>query len=236
MTSRWMLLCAGLFVFHGIALGQDHQTAGQQGQQDAAQQVTPEDLDALEAKLIRLDAAVRILSEKLDNLALPAAGQNGAIEAVRPTPGDQAERVQSVEERLVRIENDLAEQGNMLRRLTERAESGDVYWRFDTNSQPARQEFNRALNSTVPEEATFVVRNQTNTDSWIIVNGRMEFVEAGGEITLKVPPGTITARLPHQRQSLALYAGFPHYQQSAVIKNLNASTPNPPGLYSAQAY
>ena len=240
MTSRLMLMCAGLFILPGVTYGQperDQQPAAQQGQQSAGQQVTLDDINALEGKLNRLDAAVRILSEKMDNLASPAASQNNDLEAIRQTPGGQEQPNQSIEDRLARIENDLAEQGNMLRRLTERAEGGEVYWRFDTNSQPARQEFNRALESTVPPKAKFVVRNRTDSDSWIVVNGRMEFVEAGGDITLEVEPGTITARLPHQTQSVALYAGFPHYFQSAVIKNRPArATPNPPGLNPGQAY
>jgi hypothetical protein len=240
MTSRLMLMCAGLLVLPGVTYGQierDQQPAAQQGQQAAAQQVTLKDLNALEAKLIRLDAAVRILGEKLDNLANPAANQNNDLEAIKSTAGEPEQPSQSVEERLGQIENDLADHGNMLRRLTARAETGDVYWRFDTNSQPARQEFNRALNSTVPTKAKFVVRNRTDSDSWIVVNGRMEFVEAGGDITLEVEPGTITARLPHQTQSVALYAGFPQYFQSAVIKNRPArATPNPPGLNPGQAY
>ena len=241
MTSRLMLICAGLVLLQGEAFGQierDQQAAAQQGQQaPAAQQVTLDDVNALEGKLNRLDAAVRILTEKLDNLASPAANQNNDLEAIKSTPGDAAQRFQAIEERLTRIENDLSDYGNKLGRLAAGAEGGEVYWRFDTNSQPARQEFNRALNSTVPTTAKFVVRNRTDSDSWIVVNGQMEFVEAGKERTLEVAPGTITARLPHQTQSIALYAGFPHYFQSAVIKNRPAkATPNPPGLTPDQAY
>jgi hypothetical protein len=196
-----------MIIFQSVANAQiesDQQAAGQQAGQTSTQSVTQADLNDLEAKLIRLDAAVRILGEKLDNLASPEGNQNDGLESVKPPLGEQAQTTQSVEDRLTRIENDLADHGNMLRRLTARAEGGEVYWRFDTNSQPARQEFNRALNSTVPPKARFVVRNRTDTDSWIVVNGRMEFVEAGGDITLEVEPGTVTARLPHQTQAIGL--------------------------------
>jgi hypothetical protein len=229
MARYFALLCAGLVTLQGIAYGQAGQGQGS-GQSATPRQLTQADVDALERKIQRLDAAVQLLTEKIDGLAHRATGQEDDLEAVRPTPPQTEQADASIEDRLSRLENDVAEQGNMLRTVTARAEGGGAYLRFDTNSQPARQEFGRALKSTVPPQADFVVVNRTSREECIYVNGQRHTVAPGSQLSLKVPPGTVTARLPHQQQPMALHVGFPNYHQSVDIKERQAAQP------ASQAY
>jgi hypothetical protein len=182
---------------------------------------------ALELKMQqKLDEAVETIGNKIDELAR----STDELAPVRPIPPQSNPNGQSVEDRLAALENDVADLGNLLRNVTSRAESGDVYWRFDTNSQPARQELSRALSSTVPAEGDFVIFNRTNHDEYIIVNGKEHLVTAGAELSLKVRPGTVAVRLRHQRQPLAMHVGFPNYYQSVDIKDVPA-----PPVYNTQS-
>jgi hypothetical protein len=220
MARQFAFICAGFVMLQGIAFGQEQ---GQETTGSAApRQLTQADVDALEEKIQRLDTAVQLLTEKIDGLAHSAINRNDDLEAVQPTPPQSAQSGSSIEDRLARLENDVAEQGNMLRTVTAQAEGG-AYWRFDTNSQPARQEFHRALKSTVPPEADFVVVNRTAREECIFVNGQRHTVAPGSQLSLKVRPGTVTARLPHQQQPMALHVGFPNYYQSVDIKERPAT-------------
>jgi len=228
MKSRLLLLCAGFALFQSAAYSQDQQA--ERGQQAGTRPLTQADLTALDGKIQRLDAALRILSDKIDTLATATPPQDDNLEAVEPTPGTQDARIKALEEKVRQMENahhDMyalqGEQGTILNQLASRNETGGYHWRFDTNSQPARQEFDRALKSTVPPQADFVVVNRTARDECIFVNGERHTVAPGSQLTLKVPPGTVTARLPHQQQPLALHVGFPNYYQSVDIKERPAT-------------
>jgi hypothetical protein len=230
MKSRLMLLCAGLALFQSAAYGQDEQR--EQAQPSATRPLTQADLTAIDGKIQRLDAAVRILTDKIDALTPATPPQDDNLEAVEPTPGTQEARIKALEEKVRQLENahhDMyalqGEQGTILNQLASRTETGGYHWRFDTNSQPARQEFDRALKSTVPPQADFVVVNRTARDECIYVNGVRHTVPAGSQHTVKVPPGTVTARLPHQQQPMALHVGFPNYYQSVDIKDRQATQP-----------
>jgi hypothetical protein len=75
----------------------------------------------------------------------------------------------------------------------------------------------------VPPQADFVVVNRTARDECIYINGERHTVAPGTQLNLKVRPGTVTARLPHQEQPLALHVGFPNYYQSVDIKERPAA-------------
>jgi TolA-binding protein len=223
MKRRFIPLYVGLVMLQGVAYGQDEQGQETTGLA-ATRQLTQADLDTLEQKIQeRFDTAFKTLNEKIDGLAHRVPSQNDDLETVRPVPPQESSPANATENRLARLENDVAELGNMLRSVTAQAEGGGAYWRFDTNSQPARQEFDRALRSTVPPQADFVVVNRTARDECIYVNGQRHTVKPGTQLTLKVPPGTVTARLPHQQQPLALHVGFPNYYQSVDIKERPAT-------------
>jgi hypothetical protein len=221
-------------MLQGIAYGQANQ--GQDASGSATpRQLTQADVDALEQKIQRLDSAVQLLTEKIDGLAHGAINRDDDLEAVDPIPPQTAQPGSSIADRLARLENDVAEQGNMLRTVTAQAEGGGAYLRFDTNSQPARQEFDRALKSIVPPQADFVVVNRTARDECIYINGVRHTVTAGTQLALKVPPGTVSARLPHQQQPMALHVGFPNYYQSVDIKERQAPQPTTPAYTETYA-
>jgi hypothetical protein len=234
MARRFALICAGFVTLQGIAYGQTGQDQDTTGSA-IPRQLTQADLDALEQKIQRLDTAVQLLTEKIDGLAHSAINRDDDLEAVKPTPPQTEQPDASIEDRLARLENDVVEQGNMLRTVTAQAEGGGAYWRFDTNSQPARQEFDRALKSTVPPQADFVVVNRTAREECIYVNGQRHTVAAGSQLALKVAPGTVTARLPHQQQPMALHVGFPNYYQSVDIKQRQATQPAIPAYTETYA-
>jgi hypothetical protein len=181
-----------------IAFGQLDQEQEATGSA-ATRQLTQADLDALETKIQRLDTAVQLLTEKIDGLAHSAINRDDDLEAVKSTPPQSAQPGAAIEDRLAQLENDVAEQGNMLRSVTARAEG------------------------TVPPQADFVVFNRTAREECIFINGQRHTVAPGSQLTLKVPPGTVSARLPHQQQPLALHVGFPNYYQSVDIKERPAT-------------
>jgi hypothetical protein len=221
-------------MLQGIAFGQANQDQGTTGSA-ATRQLTQADVDDLKERMQRIETAVdslrglassvQTLTERIDGLAHSGMNRDDDLEAVRPTPTVPPQSDTSLEDRLARLENDVAEQGNMLRSVTAQAEGGGAYWRFDTNSQPARQEFDRALKSIVPPQADFVVVNRTARDECIYVNGVRHTVAPGSQLALKVPPGTVSARLPHQQQPMALHVGFPNYYQSVDIKDRQETQP-----------
>jgi hypothetical protein len=226
MKPRFISLCVGLVMLQGITYGQyqhGEATGSETTGSASTRQLTQADLDALNEKIQRLDTAVQTLTEKIDGLAHRTTIPNDDLETVRQVPPQESSPASATEDRLARLENDVAELGNMLRSVTAQAEGGGAYLRFDTNSQPARQELARALKSTVPPQADFVVVNRTARDECIFINGQRHTVAANSQLTLKVPPGTVTARLPHQQQPLALHVGFPNYYQSVDIKERPAT-------------
>lgn len=230
-------------MLQGIAFGQleqDQETTGSA----ATRQLTQADLDALEQKIQqRFETEFQTLNEKLDGLAHRASGQDDDLEAVQPVPDSQTSRIAALEDEVKRLKDTIhdmgaqqGEQGTILNQLAARNESGGYHWRFDTNSQPARTEFNRALTSTVPEKADFLIRNRTNHDEWVVVNGEQHLVLAGAELPLKVAPGTVTTRLRHQQQPLAMFVGFPKYFQSVDIKERPAAQVVSQPVYWVAAY
>jgi hypothetical protein len=230
-------------MLQGIAYGQANQDQDTTASA-ATRQLTQADVDDLKERIERIETAVdslrglassvQTLTERIDGLAHSGMNRDDDLEAVRPTPPQTEQPDASIEDRLARLENDVAEQGNMLRSVTARAEGGGAYLRFDTNSQPARQELYRALKSTVPPEADFVVVNRTARDECIFVNGVRHTVAAGSQLALKVPAGTVSARLPHQQQPMALHVGFPNYYQSVDIKE--RQEPQPATTVSTETY
>ena len=200
MSRSLFLLCTGLLVLHNTAFGQEQGQAGS--------------LTALQNEVAALKTSLADINRKLD--ALTTAQNNAALDAVAPMPNGQ-DRLRNIEQRVAALENDVADQGNMLRTVTEKTESGDVYVRFDTNSQAARRELDRAMKSTVPEHAEFIIRNRTNRDASIYVNGDWYTVRAQNRRRLEVPPGTVTTGMRNQ-QRFTLHVGFPNYSHTIDIR------------------
>ncbi len=88
------------------------------------------------------------------------------------------------------------DQGVVLGQIAMRGENGDYHWRFDTNSQSARNEFRQAIRSTIPRRGHFVIHNLSRYDKDIVVNGYQFRVYGGATLDLLVPPGTVSSWVP----------------------------------------
>jgi hypothetical protein len=200
MASRMVLVCLGIAVVSSCARAQDPLTA-------------PATVGQLKQALEENNAAMRaeIKTAIAEALALRDKTQENNPAPVTP-PG-------TLEERVTRLEREIGNHGTALGQIAMKGESGDYHVRFDTNSQSAREQVKRAMDSTVPESAKFVVINTTNHDEWIVINGEQHMVMAGATLRLDVKPGTVTSRLRNEQQPQATFVGFPNYYQRVELKD-----------------
>jgi hypothetical protein len=238
MARRSVLLCVGLVILQGSACGQaqeqqsqEQQATDQQSTNPLAQtprQLSQADLNYLEIKMQqKLDAAIRTLSNKIDNLApqnqaTPEANPNDNLETVKP--------VNSLEDRVATLEADLRamqtaqnNHASTLSQIAMQGEDGRYHWQFDTNSQPAREHLRRAIESTAPELGTFVVRNRTPFQQVYIVGGYEYTIQPYHEREIPVKPGTVMTRLPG-KQSNTWHIGLPDFKQIVEL-HTRASEP-----------
>ena len=88
----------------------------------------------------------------------------------------------NLEERVARLEKQMGNHGTALGQIAMQDETGGYHVRFDTNSQTARSEVKRAIESTVPEYGKLTICNKTNHDEWIVINGEQRLVLAGSTL------------------------------------------------------
>jgi hypothetical protein len=210
-------------ILQGSACGQAQEQPSTDEQSPAARQLTEADLNYLEIKMQqKLDAAVETLSKKIDSLARPESDPNYELEPVRP--------VGNLEDRVARLERDLPAmqraQNNHAETLGQIAMLGDdgrYHWQFNANSQSARDQLRRAIESTAPEIGTFVVRNRTPYQQVYIVGGYEYTIQPYHEREISVKPGTVMTRLPG-KQSNTWHIGLPDFRQ---IVELHTRQPEP---------
>ena len=166
MIRTIALLFIGLVMMHDYAYGQ--QNAGANGFVTQAQ----------------FQSAINRLSQQIATL--------GAQPSATPSLED---RVAALEEGQQDIRDVQNEQGIVLGQIAMRGENGNYHWRFDTNSQSARNEFRRAMRSAIPRRGHFVIHNLSNYDKDIVVNGYQFRVIGGGTLDLLVPVGTVSSRV-----------------------------------------
>lgn len=178
--------------------------------------VTRADLD-----LLRTELKAEIRTTIQEALARPAGEADDNLERVQPTPDcceELKKEVAALKEAQDEIRRVQGEQGVILGDIATQSEIGGSRVRIE-NSPTVGREIAEAIKRTVPTRGNLVVRNLTSQDEYIVVNGRQHLVLAGATLGLDVAPGTVTARLRHQQQPLALHVGFPNYNQSVDIKN-----------------
>ncbi len=225
MVRRIVLLCVGLVILQSTACGQ-----APEQQTESPQQLSRADLNYLEIKMQqKLDAAIKTLSDKIDNLAPPADEPADTLEPVKP--------VETLEDRVAKLEGDLRamqtaqnNHASTLSQIAMQGEDGNYHWQFNTNSQPAREQLQRAIESTVPELGTFVVRNRTPFHQVYIVGGYEYQIQPHQEREIPVRPGTVMTRLPG-KQSHTWHVGLPDYRQ---IVELHTRQPEPRWVGFAQ--
>lgn len=133
--------------------------------------------DEFDAAIEKLSTQIAALSEK-------------------PSPEPSLEdRVSALEYGQNDIRTVQRDQGVVLGQIAMRGDNGEYHWRFDTNSQSARDEFKQAIKSTIPIRGVFVIKNLSSFDKDILVNGYQFRVLGGGTLTLKVAPGRVSTRI-----------------------------------------
>jgi hypothetical protein len=125
--------------------------------------------------------------EKLSN-------QIAALGAV-PSPSPVLEnRVANLERGQDDIRIVQQDQGVVLGQISKRGDNGEYHWRFDTNSQSARDEFKRAMKSSIPRNGIVLIHNESRYDRDVVVNGFQYRVMAGAKLPVPVPVGTVSTR------------------------------------------
>lgn len=172
--------------------------------------VTQADLEALRTEM-RSD-----LKAALDAISHQIEGLKNADPGPAPSPS-LLSRVAALEEAQRVIQDVQHDQAVVLGQIARRGADNNYHWRFDTNSQSARQEFDRALKSSTPRKGKFTVHNRMNTDQRIVINGYQKYIVAGARDEFEVNTGTVTTQLPGQ-QPMNWVVGLPNYTHSIEIK------------------
>jgi hypothetical protein len=218
MVTRLGLLCVSLIIFHSTACGQV---------QEPPKAVTQVDLDALRQELndnmkTQIEAAISTLSAKIDASSHHVDSGSHELEPVTPSGEDHSLSTLSLAERVAKLERDLRRmqgvQGNHGATLSQIAALGDTGYhiRFDTNSQSARAELNRAIKSTIPPQGRFIIRNRTGSDQYMAVNGYEYRIPPYKRRSVSVRPGTVVSRLRGQ-QRYTWHVGVPDFTQVVEI-------------------
>jgi hypothetical protein len=167
-----------------------------------------DDVDAIKAEL----QALR--SDMADVLrALSASGKTGTS----AQPKSVEERLDNLESQQLVMQENLRDQGAAIGQIATRS-GNNYHWRFDATSQPAVNEFKRAIAATIPSTGKFWVNNLTGSDQWIVINGKQERILAGAKDDFDVPVGPVTTRVPGE-EAKTWYVGLPKYEYSIDLKS-----------------
>jgi hypothetical protein len=140
------------------------------------------------------------------------------IAALGGTPQRSLEqRMAAIEANQNNIRDVQQEQGVILGQIAMRGESGEYHWRFDTNSQSARDEFNQAIRNSTPRSGSLVIENRTWYTQKIKVNGWQFEVMPKAKIGLYVPIGQVTTELQYEPEKTWQIA-MPDYYQRIIIR------------------
>jgi hypothetical protein len=125
------------------------------------------------------------------------------------------------------INDELHKQQVILDAITQKDSAGNDVLRLSANmerSEEFRDDMRKAVNQSLDTQGEFSIHNRMTTPQRLLVN-RTEYTLNPDEIlTLKVPVGTVTARLPNQ--SLTNWTvGAPTYSQKIeIVPDTNTTT------------
>jgi hypothetical protein len=197
MSARVLLLFVCVAVMPGNVRAQ---TAGDD------QPLTRADFDKLNANLTALTQSINQI------------GSNTAADIA-----ELRKEIQAIKDQQQAIVDQQKDQGTVLGQITMQGEPGAYHIRFDTNSQSGRRELKRAIESTVPNLGTFVVKNKTANHQYIVVNGEEpRHIWPYDEVTYRVKPGAVTSKLIGQ-QAYTWHVGVPDFQR--VIELVEVKEP-----------
>ena len=164
------------------------------------------------------------LDKELQDLKKEVASMREEIAAVA-TVEDISSALAGLEDRLTeQIAARMSGVDNRVRELTVKTEqlSNSDALRLDANMQDDefRQTMQKAVNDSIRDTGDVIIRNKMATQQQIQVNMKDYVVDAGGSLTLNVPVGTLTAKLPGQQLTTWTITA-PKYEQVIDIVPTN---------------
>jgi hypothetical protein len=166
------------------------------------------------AEIAAIRAQLNGTNERLDKLT----DQIAALTAAAKPSKSLEERVNALENQQIIADDTLRDHGAAIGQIATRSGS-NYHWRFDATSQPAVDEFKKAIKATAPTGGTLYVRNLSGVDKWLVVNGKQELVMAGITRGIPVQLGMVTTRLHGENVTKSWFVGMPSYEYSIDIKN-----------------
>jgi hypothetical protein len=204
MVARSLLLCLSAVLLPANVWAQDA------GSETAANQpLTRDDFNKLTATLETLTSSIQQMR----------VNTTADIAELRK----EIEDLKSAQQAIIDQQKD---QGTTLSQITMQSETGSRYLRFDTNSQPARDELKRAIESTIPETGTFIIKNKTPNHQYIVVNdGEPRHIWPYDEEQFQVKPGAVTSRILNRQrqQTYTWHVGVPEFRR--VIELVDRTDP-----------
>lgn len=156
------------------------------------------------------DAAIEKISSQIAAL--------GGKPIEEPTIEKLDERIAKLEANQSRLATTQQQQGVAIGQIARRDEAGNYHWQFNANSQPARDEFRKAIAETSPKFGMLIINNRMNRGEWIKVNGTNRYIAANDTEYFDVKPGTVTTELWGE-QAKNWLIGLPNYRQSIDIND-----------------
>ncbi|MGD9633518.1 MAG: hypothetical protein AB7G28_05970 [Pirellulales bacterium] len=137
-----------------------------------------------------------VTKQEFDDSIQKLSDQIAALAGVSSPGASLEERVAALEQNQKDLNVVQRDHGVVLGQIATRGDNGDYHWRFDTNSQSARNELRQAIKSAVPSQGLFVIHNRSSNHKDIVVNGIQHRIFAGATLELPVPAKVVKTWLP----------------------------------------
>jgi hypothetical protein len=167
----------------------------------------------------KLNSTLEALTSSIQQMRVDTSNTSAKIAELRK----EIEDLKSAQQAIIDQQKD---QGTTLSQITMQSETGTRHLRFDTNSQSARDELKRAIESTTPETGTFVIKNKTPNHQYVVVNdGEPRHIWPYDEEQFEVKPGAVTSRIlnPLRQQTYTWHVGVPEFRR--VIELVDRTDP-----------
>lgn len=195
MVYRMLAMCCLVLLVPAVVLGQTTTTAR------TPEQLTKDVLD-LQWKLATAMENVTKLADQVRIIKETGAANSAAIDRLTTLINDELHKQQVI-----------------LDAITQKDSAGNDVLRLSANmerSEEFRDDMRKAVNQSLDTQGEFSIHNRMTTPQRLLVN-RTEYTLNPDEIlTLKVPVGTVTARLPGQPLT-NWTVGAPTYSQKIEI-------------------
>ena len=161
-----------------------------------------------------------MLPTQADELADLAKRVAALEEEVTDNGGLIRELTELVAQTFVGLNEQHSTQQDILDKITATDDNGEVYLTLNSimqKSTKAREEVREAVERSIRQQGTLSIENKMGTVQDILVNRVQYHVHAGATLNLTVPVGTVSTQLPGQR-IVNWTIGVPNYRQSISIK------------------